>query len=312
MPSEQQPVIAIVGPTASGKSSLALRLAEALDGEIVSADSMQIYRGMDIGTAKVPVEERTVRHYGLDLIDPGEPYSAALFQAYARQAFDEIEGHGKQPVLCGGTGFYVRAALDDYEFAAGEQVGNVVRDRYNEMLQAQGPEAVWEALQELDPLSAAKIHPHDSKRVIRALEMQAAGESYAERAERLHRIGESVPAIFVGIAVEREALRQRIDDRVDLMREQGLVDEVRGLLDAGFRDGVTARHAIGYKEVAAALDGSITMDEAFESIKTATKRYAKRQRTWFGSDKRIGWIDGDSGDLDHMFAQTLDILGERA
>lgn len=305
-------MLAIVGPTASGKSDLALRLAEHLGGEIVSADSMQIYRGMDIGTAKVPVEERAVRHYGIDLVDPGEPYSAALFQAYARRAFEEIESHGKRPVLCGGTGFYVRAAIDDYEFAEGEQVGNPVRDRYNEMLAAQGAEAVWKALAERDPESAAKVHPNDSKRVIRALEMHAAGESYAERLERLHEIGESIPTILIGIDVEREVLRDRIDARVDRMRERGLVEEVQGLLDAGFRDGVTARHAIGYKEVAAALDGDITMDEAFEAIKTATKRYAKRQRTWFGGDDRIQWIDGDAGDLDSMLAQSLDILGRKA
>lgn len=312
MPHDQRPVLAIVGPTASGKSSLAIRLAEALDGEVVSADSMQIYRGMDIGTAKVPFEERIVRHYGIDLVDPGEPYSAALFQAYAREAFNEIESHGKRPILCGGTGFYVRAALDDYDFAEGEQVGNAVRDTYNAMLEDQGAKAVWKVLEDCDPASAAKVHPNDSKRVIRALEMYEAGESYAERLDKLHEIGESVPATFIGIDVERELLRQRIDERVDAMREQGLVDEVRRLLDAGFRDGVTARHAIGYKEIAAALGGSMTMDEAFEAIKTATKRYAKRQRTWFGSDKRIRWIDGDSGDMDSLFAQALDILGTKA
>lgn len=312
MPSIEQPVLAIVGPTASGKSSLAMVLAQHLGAEIVSADSMQIYRGMDIGTAKVPVEERLVRHYGIDLVDPGEPYSAALFQAYARDSFEEIESHGKRPMLCGGTGFYVRAAVDDYEFAEGEQVGNAVRDEYNAMLQEQGPEVVWRALEERDPASAAKVHPNDAKRVIRALEMHAAGESYAARLDKLHGIGESIPTLFLGIDVERDILRQRIDERVDLMREHGLVREVEGLLEQGFREGVTARHAIGYKEIAAALDGSTTMDEAFEAIKTATKRYAKRQRTWFRSDERIAWIDGDSGDLGSMFEQALDILGRQA
>ena len=312
MPSIQHPLLAVVGPTASGKSDLAIRLAQQLGGEIVSADSMQIYRGMDIGTAKVPVGERMVPHYGLDLVDPGEPYSAALFQDYARNAFDEIESHGNRPVLCGGTGFYVRAAIDDYDFAEGEQVGNDVRDLYNQMLEEQGADAVWRELEKLDPASAAKVHPNDSKRVIRALEMQAVGESYAKRLEALHSIGQSVPTTLIGIGVDRDILRDRIDERVDRMRELGLIEEVEGLLDKGFRDGITARHAIGYKEIVSALDGEISMDEAFEQIKTSTKRYAKRQRTWFGSDDRITWIDGNSGDLDMMSSQALDILCREA
>lgn len=305
-------VIAVVGPTASGKSDLAIEMAKRLDGEVVSADSMQVYRGMDIGTAKVPPERRVVRHYGIDLVDPGEPYSAALFQDYARASFDEIAAKGRTAVLCGGTGFYVRAALDDYDFAEGEQVGNEVREAYGALLRDAGAECVWGELLRLDPESAHRIHPNDSKRVIRALEMHAVGESYAERLDRLHAIGESVPAFYLGIDVDRDVLRDRIDARVDRMRELGLVAEVESLIEQGFREGVTARHAIGYKEVASALDGEVSLDDAFEQIKASTRRYAKRQRTWFRSDERINWIDGNAGDVSLLVEQACETMEKRA
>lgn len=301
-------VICIVGPTASGKSKLSIELAERIGGKIVSADSMQVYRGMDIGTAKVPPSERKVEHYGLDLVDPGEPYSAALFQEYARECFAKIDDDGFRPVICGGTGFYVRAAIDDYRFPEGEQVGNSVRDMYNDMLDSKGPVAVWEELESKDPDSAHAIHPNDSKRVIRALEMLDSGESYANQLKQLHSIQQKVPAMLIGIDVNRDELNARIEKRVDEMRDQGLVEEVEGLIERGFREGVTAQHAIGYKEVAFALDGKMSMDEAFESIKTATRRYAKRQRTWFRGDARIRWIDGSSGDIEHMLEQTMRVL----
>lgn len=305
---DQQPVICIVGPTASGKSSLAIELAKALDGEVVSADSMQVYRGMDIGTGKVPVSERVVPHHGLDLVNPGEPYSAALFQAYARSCFDDIHARGKRALLCGGTGFYVRAAIDGYEFAEGEQVGNETRDRYTAIASEQGAHALWELLRQADPDSAAVIPENDVKRVVRAFEMLEAGESYAERKERLSHIPQLVPAVFIGLAVNPDVLRARISRRVDTMLADGLVDEVHHLLDAGFRDGITAPQAIGYKEIVSALEGDISLDEAVESIKTATCRYAKRQRTWFRKDKRIHWVDADALNLDDMLEASLGIV----
>lgn len=304
----RNPVLAVVGPTASGKSDLAIELAKAYRGEVVSADSMQVYRGMDIGTAKVPLAKRAVPHHGIDLVDPGEPYSAALYQSYARDVFEDVAARGKAAVLCGGTGFYVRAALDDYDFAEGEQVGNAVRDLYQAMLAEKGPTAVWEVLRDVDPESASKVHPNDSKRVIRALEMHEAGDSYARRLDALKSVRQHVPATLVGIEVDRDVLNDRIERRVDVMREEGLVDEVQGLLERGFREGVTAKHAIGYKEVAAALDGRTSMDEAFDEIKTATRRYAKRQRTWFGGDSRIKWVDGNSGNVESMLEQACEIV----
>lgn len=303
-----EPVVCIVGPTASGKTELAQRIALALDGEVVSADSMQVYRGMDIGTGKLPVADRLVAHHGFDLVDPGEPFSAALFQTYARTCFRTIAARGKRSVLAGGTGFYVRAAIDAYEFPAGEQVGNAVRDRCTALARDEGADALWRLLSERDPESAALIPPADVKRVTRAFELLEDGTTYARQKERLASIPQLVPATFIGLAVDPDLLRCRIERRVDAMMAAGLVEEVRGLLDRGFRAGITAPQAIGYKEIVAALDGEIGMDEAVRRIKVATCRYAKRQRTWFRKDARITWLCADSGDTEALLAGALDAI----
>lgn len=301
---ESAPVICIVGPTASGKTDVAQLVALAVDGEVVSADSMQIYAGMDIGTGKLPPEERRVPHHGFDLVQPGEPYSAALFQAFARGCFASIASRGHRAVLCGGTGLYVRAAIDDYAFPQGDQVDNPERDRWTAFAEERGPQALWEELQRRDPESAAVVHPNNVRRVVRAFELLAEGRSYAEQKRNLATLGEAVPAVQFGLAVAPEVLRERIDARVDAMVASGLVDEVRTLLDAGLREGVTAPQAIGYKEIAAALEGRCSLDEAIDAIKLATRRYAKRQRTWFRRDKRIRWINADAGDA-HAEAREI-------
>ena len=305
--SSAAPVICIVGPTASGKSELAQRLAVALDGEIVSADSMQIYRGMDIGTGKVPPSERRVPHFGLDLVDPGTPYSAALFQPYARACFADIRSRGHVPFLVGGTGLYVRAAIDDYRFPEGEQVDNPVREHYTRIAEEQGSDVLWKLLEQRDPASADVIHPHNVRRVVRAFELLEEGKSYAAQKEALQHIAPYEQALFIGLAVDADLLRARIDRRVDAMVEEGLVDEVTTLLQEGFREGLTAGQAIGYKEIVAALDGQCTLVEAIDAIKLATRRYAKRQRTWFRKDTRIRWIDAN-GDEDTLTAAALDVL----
>ena len=304
------PAVCVVGPTASGKTDLAQALALELGGEVISADSMQIYRGMDIGTGKLPASERLVPHHGFDLVDPGEPFSAALFQNYARDRFRAIDARGNRCVLAGGTGFYVRAAVDDYDFPAGEQVGNPVRERYQALAREQGAEALWELLAARDEASASVIPPADVKRVVRAFELLEEGTSLAEQRAKLADIPQLVPACFVGLSVEPAVLNARIDARVDGMFDAGLVDEVARLLQGGFRDGITAPQAIGYKEVVAALDGETTMEEAATRIKTATHRYAKRQRTWFRKDRRIRWIDANEPDVAAQAAEALDVLGD--
>lgn len=300
-------IICIVGPTASGKSDLAQEIALALGGEIVSADSMQIYRGMDIGTGKVTSDQQRVRHFGIDLVDPGTPYSAALYQEYARSVFSDISNKGKRIVLVGGTGLYIRAAIDDYSFPSGDNECNPVRDKYEKYAEEQGAQALWNLLNEQDPLSAQVIHPHNVRRVVRAFELIEEGESYARQKARLQFIPQLYPATFVGLKVEPEVLRERINQRVDGMVAAGLVNEVKSLLNRGFREGLTASQAIGYKEIVAALDGNCSMADAIEEIKTSSRRYAKRQRTWFGKDKRISWINAESG-MNQMLGESLTLV----
>lgn len=302
------PVICVVGPTASGKTDLAQAIALSFNGEVVSADSMQIYRGMDIGTGKIPVAERKVAHHGFDLVDPGEAYSAALFQDYARSCFKDIDSRAKRSVLAGGTGLYVRAAIDDYDFPRGEQVDNPIRDYYTAYAEEHGAEALWERLREVDPRSAQVLHYNNVRRVVRAFELLEEGKSYAEQQEKLSSIPQLVPAVFIGLQVDPEILRGRINRRVDIMVDAGLVDEVKSLLDKGFRDGITAQQAIGYKEIVRALDGEISLDEAIEEIKASTRRYAKRQRTWFRKDSRIHWLNADEYDLEQLCNQSSEII----
>lgn len=304
----EKPVICIVGPTATGKTALAQKLAETLEGEVVSADSMQIYRGMDIGTGKIPQNERTVPYHGLDIIEPGVPYSASLYQKDSRTWFSDIASRNKQSILCGGTGLYVRAAIDDYQFVAGEQKHNPVRTHYTELLDEIGSHKLWELLAQRDKESSDLIHPHNTRRVIRAFEMLEEGTSYARVHAGLSSIPQAIPALFFGLAMEPLSLRSRIEVRVDKMREAGLVAEVKDLLQKGFRQALTAQQAIGYKEIVCSLEGNGTLDEAFEQIKTATRRYAKRQRTWFRKDERITWIEANSTRTEDQVEQVLQIL----
>jgi tRNA dimethylallyltransferase len=286
-------VIAIVGPTAVGKSALAEEVAVRLRSEIVSADSMQVYRGMDIGTAKVPAAERRVPYHCVDLIQPGEPFSAALYQEAARHAIASIAARGLTPVVAGGTGLYVRSALDDWSFPAGEQTDNDVRTRYERMAEEQGADAVHRLLADRDPASAELIHPHNVRRVVRALEMHDLGTSYAEQSAGFSKREPYHETTYVGLGMSREKLYERIDRRVDGMVELGLVDEVRGLLERGFHDALTAQQAIGYKELVPVIEGGADLRAAIDAIKQATRRYAKRQLTWFRADPRILWLEAD-------------------
>lgn len=306
----KQPVIAVVGPTASGKSNLAQELALKLNGEVLSADSMQVYRGMDIGTAKIKLEERKVPHWGIGLINPGEPYSAALFQEYARRVISALDKEGKRTILAGGTGLYVRAALDDYDFPEGEQIDNPIRDKYTAYAQEFGNQALWNLLNEIDAESASVIHPNNVRRVVRAFELLSEGKTYAQQKENLSSISQLIPAIFIGLKVSPDLLNERINRRVDSMIRDGLVDEVKSLLSQGFREGVTAPQAIGYKEIVQALEGECTLEEAIDAIKTASRRYAKRQRTWFNKDKRIQWIDVDNTSSESLLNEALEVINE--
>lgn len=283
--------IAVLGPTAVGKSAVADRIANRLGGEIVNADSMQVYRGMDIGTAKTPPAERRVPYHCFDLVAPGEPYSAALYQRDARAAIGDITARGMLPVIVGGTGLYVRAALDEFAFPAGELGGEIRRSIETRALEI-GADALHAELAAADPASAALIHPNNVRRTVRALEMLAVGRSYAEQSSGFAGREPHYPGTrFLGLTMDRTVLYERIDARVDTMIDAGLLDEVRTLLESGYRRALTAAQAIGYKELVPVVEGSAPLPDAVSAIKQASRRYAKRQLTWFRADPRIMWLD---------------------
>ncbi|MCX8006777.1 MAG: tRNA (adenosine(37)-N6)-dimethylallyltransferase MiaA [Coriobacteriia bacterium] len=303
-------VVAIVGPTGVGKSWLAEALAERLGGEVVSADSMQVYRGMDIGTAKVPPHARRVPYHCIDLVEPGTPFSAAVYQQHSRRAIEDILARGRIPVVCGGTGLYVRAALDDMRFPSGE-IASPIRASLEDLAERIGPHALHGRLAAADPASAALIHPNNVRRTIRALEMAAHGVSYADQAARFATRTSVYPTVFIGLTLRRDVLYDRIDERVDTMLQAGLLDEVRHLLANGYREALTAQQAIGYKELVPVVEGVASLDEAVASIKQATRRYAKRQMTWFRADPRVHWIDATDLAADQVLERAV-VLVESA
>lgn len=291
--------VAIVGPTAVGKSDVADRLAARLSSEVLSCDAMQIYRGMDIGTAKMMPEECSAPLRLVDIVDPGVAYSAALYQSDARAHIERLLGEQRLPVFCGGTGLYLKAALDEMDFPSGD-LEDGRRAGYQELAERIGEEALHALLAERDPESAAVIHPHNVRRVIRALEMHDDGVSYAEQKSKFSVPRERYHALWFGLTRSRKLLYERINLRVDLMFEQGLVGEVRGLMDQGLGDALTSMQAIGYKEIIDALRGTISMDEARDLIKMRSRRYAKRQLSWFKRDDRIVWFDMDEFTIDEV------------
>ena len=301
-------VLAVVGPTAVGKSAVADLVASRLSSEVVSADAMQVYRGMDIGTAKTPVAERPVPLRMVDVADPSVAYSAALFQRDARAVIDGLLAEGKTPVVCGGTGLYVRAALDEMDFPAGE-VGGSSRERYERIAASEGEDALYRLLAERDPESAACIHPHNVRRVVRALEMLDEGTSYARQRVGFSTPREHYPTRYFGLTMDRARLYERIDSRVDAMMDAGLLDEVRSLMEQGAGPALTARQAIGYKELIDVLEGRATLDDAVELIKRRSRRYAKRQLTWFRRDRRIAWLDLDDLSVEDAAMRILDSMG---
>ncbi|MBS3949634.1 MAG: tRNA (adenosine(37)-N6)-dimethylallyltransferase MiaA [Peptococcaceae bacterium] len=286
----KQQVLVIVGPTAVGKTELTLRLAEELDGEIISADSMQVYRGMDIGTAKASLVERErIPHHLIDVVDPGENFSAADYQRLSRQAVDGIVARGKLPIFSGGTGLYVRAAIDDYNFIEVEN-NYTVRDSLKQQVREAGLDALYKRLQSVDPRVAQRLHSNDERRIVRALEVYETTGQTLSFWEQQKDVNKSVyDAIFIGLNRPREELYARVNLRIEQMIKEGLVDEVKSLVDMGLS--FVAQQALGYKELLPYLEGRLTLEEAKELIKLQTRRYAKRQLTWFRADTRVKWVD---------------------
>lgn len=280
-----QPVIAVVGPTGSGKSDLGVNLALALDGEVINADALQFYRGMDIGTAKISVEERKgVPHHLLDTMDVTQEASVADFQEECRAAITDIHSRGKRAILVGGSGLYVRAALDVLEFP-GTDPG--LRKRLEDECEVRGLTPLRARLEEVDPVSAARLG--DARRVIRALEVHGLTgrpfSSFMPQREYFQ------PAVQIGLSVDREELRERLALRVHRMVEAGLQHEVERLDALGLRRGKTASRALGYAQFLKVLDGDMAVDAAVEETIVATRQFARRQLTWFRGDPRISWLD---------------------
>ena len=298
-------VVAVVGPTASGKSDLGVALALALGGEVVNADSMQLYRGMDVGTAKLTAAERRgVPHHLLDVWDVTETASVADYQRRARAVVDGLRRAGRTPLLVGGSGLYVRAVLDHLEFPGTDAA---VRARLEAELAEVGAGEMHRRLAEADPEAAAAILPGNGRRIVRALEVvEITGGRFTATlpAER-----EFYPSVRIGLDVPRPVLDARIDERVERMWAAGLVEEVRRLLDAGLREGVTASRALGYAQVLRLLDGELTEEQAIEETQRATRRFARRQDTWFRRDDRVVWLRYDADDL---LEQALALVVSRA
>ncbi|WP_028264235.1 tRNA (adenosine(37)-N6)-dimethylallyltransferase MiaA [Atopobium fossor] len=286
------PVVCIVGPTASGKSALADLLAEHFCVPVISVDAMQVYRGMDIGTAKTPIHKRRVELQMVDVCDVNQNYSVDIFQKQARHCVDTLLSEKRQPILCGGTGLYLDAVIDEMNFPSGD-VQSLSREKYTRYVENEGKEALYALLQKKDPASAQEIHPNNIRRIIRALELCDQGQSYASIHKGLLDRKSHYSVLIFGLTRNREELYRRIDERVDLMFEQGLVDEVQGLLNRGLRNSKTAYKAIGYKEIIDAFEGLTSIDEARKRIKMHTRRYAKRQLSWLRRDKRTIWLSLD-------------------
>jgi len=291
MKDNRQKLLVLVGPTAVGKTALSLQLARHLDAEIISGDSMQVYRGMDIGTAKVSPEERAiVPHHLIDIRNPDEPYSVSDFQQACEEAIRSIASRGKIPFIVGGTGLYIQSVVYGYRFSEAGQ-DEEYRRELKAYAEQHGAAALHERLRAVDPDTAARLHINDLRRIIRALEVhrltgRTMSEYLAEQpAESPYR------TCLIGLTMRRDLLYRRIEERVDLMIEQGLVQEVEGLLSSGYGPGLISMQGLGYKEIVGYLQGEYSLEQAIELLKRNTRRFAKRQLSWFRHMKGIEWVD---------------------
>ncbi|ATG52542.1 tRNA (adenosine(37)-N6)-dimethylallyltransferase MiaA [Brachybacterium vulturis] len=286
------PLVAVVGATATGKSDLAIDLAERLGGEVVNADALQLYRGMDIGTAKVTAQERRgIAHHLLDVLEVTEEASVSAFQRDARAAVAGIRSRGRVPILVGGSGLYVRAALDEIEFPPTDPE---VRARLEERAQREGAEALHRQLRDTDPEAARTIGSHDTRRIVRALEVgELTGRPFTAFLPRPHHHDPST--VQLGLRLDRPLLHERIRARVHRMVEQGLLEEIRTLRARGLDEGRTARRAIGYEQGLAVLDGTLSCEQAIEDTIAGTRRLVRKQDTWFRRDQRVRWLPADAG-----------------
>lgn len=303
-------MIVVLGPTATGKSELGLLLAKAFGGEIVNADSMQVYKLMDIGTAKPPPHVRKeVPHHMIDLVFPDEPFSAGQYKTLGRKAIEEILSRGHVPLVVGGTGLYIRALLEG--LIEGLKGNEGIRKALYEEAKKIGNLGLWKRLAEIDPEAARRIHPHDLYRIVRALEIYESTRIPPSQLRQAHGFRERpYETLKIGLFKPREELYRRIEERVDEMIKQGLVDEVKGLLEKGYGPELNSMKAIGYREIIRYLMGEISLEGAIRLIKLHTRHFAKRQMTWFKKDPEVQWVRYPD-EVDRIFELVKGFLGDR-
>ncbi|MGN0416279.1 MAG: tRNA (adenosine(37)-N6)-dimethylallyltransferase MiaA [Agathobacter sp.] len=306
-----KPLVILAGPTAVGKTELSIRLAKKINGAIISADSMQVYKYMDIGSAKVmPEEMQGVPHYLIDCLEPAESFNIVRFQQMAKAALDTIYAKGQIPIVAGGTGFYIQALLYDIDFSE-QDCDEAYRRELADFAREHGNEALHEKLREIDPVSYETIHANNSKRVIRALEYyHITGKPISTHNEEEHQKNSPYNYAYFVLTDDRKKLYERIDRRVDLMMEKGLVEEVKALYDKGYRRDMVSMQGLGYKEILDYLEGKCTLEEAVYVIKRETRHFAKRQLTWFRRERDVIWLNRPdfAGDDPAILNQMLQML----
>ena len=300
-----KPLVILVGPTAVGKTAASIGLAKALNGEIISGDSMQIFKGLDIGTAKISQSEMDgVVHHLIDIKEPWESFSAAEFKRLADEAIADIHSRGKLPIIVGGTGFYINSVLYEYHFGEAE-TDEAYRAQLQQYLELHGNEALWQLLLEKDPVSAERLHSNDTKRVMRALEvLHVTGTPASERQNTVDRQTMRYDAVYIALNLPREILYQRINHRVEQMMAEGLEQEVRNALAQGVPQDALSMTSLGYRQMIQYFNGEISLERAVELIQRDTRHFAKRQLTWFRHDPNIQWVDKD-GKTDAQIQQEL-------
>ncbi|MBR0448275.1 MAG: tRNA (adenosine(37)-N6)-dimethylallyltransferase MiaA [Peptococcaceae bacterium] len=309
---ELKPLVILVGPTAVGKTAASIGLAKALNGEIISGDSMQIFKGLDIGTAKITKEEmQGVPHHLIDIKEPWETFSVAEFKRLADEAIADIHDRGKLPIIVGGTGFYINSVLYEYHFGEAD-TDEAYRAELEQYAEAHGNEALWNILQEKDPDSAAKLHSNDTKRVIRALEvLHVTGIPASERQSTVDKQTMRYNAVYIALNMPREVLYDRINRRVDIMIQDGLEAEVRNALANGVAQDALSMTSIGYRQMIEYFNEEISFDRAVELIKRDTRHFAKRQLTWFRHDPNIQWVDKWGKTDEQVEAELLAIVHDK-
>lgn len=310
---DKKPLIILTGPTAVGKTKASISLAKEINGEIISADSMQVYKEMDIGTAKImPPEMNGVTHYLIDALDPSEPFSAAEFKEQAVRATQQIYEKGKIPIIVGGTGFYIQALLYDIDFT--ETMGHPYRQELEAFLSENGTEALHQKLAALDLEASLQIHANNSKRVMRAIEFYLeTGTKISEHNAKERKKSSPYNFCYFVLNDKRELLYERIDTRIDIMLELGLVEEVKALLDKGYSKDLVSMQGLGYKEIVAYLEGETTLEEAIRILKRDTRHFAKRQLTWFKRERDVLWVNKDvfNYDEDAILQHIMTLIKER-